>query len=796
MENRDEEPVVLNMLAEKAVSQAINSDQLAYCPTMDLMASATEEQHVLVYRLNGDRVFVAKQRNVSAIVSRLKWKPNGQLLAIAWSDTGTHLVSAESGRIVHQIPNPGDREKKVTCLGWSINFLNSPTIQARVESSKGGLNLDDLLSQTIQTQTSDDDLDLPRDLALLDIEETLPKLSVLNSGGRDQDVFSSRASVDAMFHYAHKRGDDAVDVLVVGYDDGTIHLSIYNTFQIGSFRLGDIARSLDGCKPLLHSSHAYFTTHALLAITTTADQQNLYFVPLDLRFVSNSGQYLSLLASKSTQLQNLLRYIHQAQTQMHSEWKACQDLPNKYIRNINESLQESCQCDLIQAAYHLVVTGNCYPVMKEWLVDELTERGHKRWEKAVTTGYENIRRLAHENLLPALERGAIIVSRLRGLSRYQDSNATLGLSTQDLNNVFDIISCLTLIMHSILIYSSKELEQFLAFSKWLRHEIDVQATDLTSSSADEMADKDAMIDHRNVLEYIQGAMTRSQLSDFLSQQPLEDIQAEWKLVEKRYSLYDDFKEKFRKYTEDLPTEKIIPGLDALSFQLNRQCEVVFDQIAKTEKRNVIYGTPILLDISCKSRLMDMRMCTEVRSQLFSCKILGVDACVTYIAVRSSESNSAVYVYRVELMIENGVSSTRAVELCLISFLRGSIKDIKFVDDDSLMVIWSAEDHAQLLCLPYSSRSNSLHRLPYERWSTDYHCHTTSSNFDPPYAHLQLDEPKNYLRHTFSSDDAFSPEKIEVNGRKGRRVVCILGHDRLHYKIYDLDSGVDGMEGEA
>jgi anaphase-promoting complex subunit 4 len=48
----------------------------------------------------------------------------------------------------------------------------------------------------------------------------------------------------------------------------------------------------------------------------------------------------------------------------------------------------------------------------------------------------------------------------------------------------------------------------------------------------------------------------------------------------------------------------------------------------------------------------------------------------------------------------------------------------------------------------------------------------------------------YSRHHFSVDDGFTPEKIEVNGRKGRRVVCVLGADRLHYKMFDLDSAVD------
>jgi anaphase-promoting complex subunit 4 len=64
--------------------------------------------------------------------------------------------------------------------------------------------------------------------------------------------------------------------------------------------------------------------------------------------------------------------------------------------------------------------------------------------------------------------------------------------------------------------------------------------------------------------------------------------------------------------------------------------------------------------------------------------------------------------------------------------------------------------------------------------------------DMTWANIVITEENisDYSRHHFSADDGFIPEKIEVNGRKGRRVVCVLGADRLHYKMFDLDSVAD------
>lgn len=168
--------------------------------------------------------------------------------------------------------------------------------------------------------------------------------------------------------------EEAVDVLVAGLDDGQIHLSIYNCFQIGIFDLGTVSAQLKRCRSKLHASHPYSSTHALLVTSALDERPSIIFVPVDLRFISASGGYLSLLAAKSTQLQNLLRYISQVYKLVEAAWKSCQDLPTKFMRNISEVLRERYQCDFVQAAYHLVVTGNCLPPVKEWLVDELSER--------------------------------------------------------------------------------------------------------------------------------------------------------------------------------------------------------------------------------------------------------------------------------------------------------------------------------------------------------------------------------------------------------------------------------------
>lgn len=102
--------------------------------------------------------------------------------------------------------------------------------------------------------------------------------------------------------------------------------------------------------------------------------EDLKVVPIDLRLISIAGRYLSSLASKANQLHHILRYLRQVQRQLYGDFKASQDLPKRFIRNIEDDLKAKSDLTWEQAAYHLVMTGDCCPEVKEWLVDQLGER--------------------------------------------------------------------------------------------------------------------------------------------------------------------------------------------------------------------------------------------------------------------------------------------------------------------------------------------------------------------------------------------------------------------------------------
>jgi len=103
----------------------------------------------------------------------------GQLLAIAWSDGSVKLVGAESKKIVHQF-NAASSDG-ISQIGWESSLT---TLRGFPAPSAGKTQLwNDLFAHDRNDGEDSTTPDLPRDLTQIDIETSLPKLSVLASGG-------------------------------------------------------------------------------------------------------------------------------------------------------------------------------------------------------------------------------------------------------------------------------------------------------------------------------------------------------------------------------------------------------------------------------------------------------------------------------------------------------------------------------------------------------------------------------------------------------------------------------------
>lgn len=69
----------------------------------------------------------------------------------------------------------------ITCVGWATNLTNRAS--SSMTMRKGLKSWGDLLGKDGELLDNQTSFDLPRDLSLIDIEISLPKLSLLASAG-------------------------------------------------------------------------------------------------------------------------------------------------------------------------------------------------------------------------------------------------------------------------------------------------------------------------------------------------------------------------------------------------------------------------------------------------------------------------------------------------------------------------------------------------------------------------------------------------------------------------------------
>ena len=66
------------------------------------------------------------------------------------------------------------------------------------------------------------------------------------------------------------------------------------------------------------------------------------------------------------------------------------------------------------------------------------------------------------------------------------------------------------------------------------------------------------------------------------------------------------------------------------------------------------------------------------------------------------------------------------------------------------------------------------------------------------ASLDVRDPEQMARltrHIFPAGISWAPEKMDINGRKGRRVMCVVTQDKKRYRMYDVDSNPEVEEKE-
>lgn len=327
-----------------------------------------------------------------------------------------------------------------------------------------------------------------------------------------------------------------------------------------------------------------------------------------------------------------------------------------------------------------------------------------------------------------------------GLSKFHKLSDVLGLDTTKLNAIVETLDCLHLLAHRVLTHANEELGQFAAFSRWLRHEIHVLNSEPLSQTLEELQEKRDLFDVPPTVKYIKGALTKSALRNFIRQLPMIGVVQppappadKWLPGEHDRSFFDTFKSLLQQQRESRDkggdgTSVETPKLNDLTRRLGIQFEKVFGDIALTQRRGILHRSPLTLHSDCDQGVIDLTFCYEVSLRLLNFVLFQMLTSTTGCHGRPALLNirrypirhiktsrlvvqslfrlqllipsQLVYLYRVVLNSVGGVSSTSSTSLATLDLQNGEVRQLQFVKDDTLMVLWrdSSKSPAHLLMI--------------------------------------------------------------------------------------------------
>lgn len=221
------------------------------------------------------------------------------------------------------------------------------------------------------------------------------------------------------------------------------------------------------------------------------------------------------------------------------------------------------------------------------------DQGHKRWDKAVIPGLENLRNLIHENMLPAIERCTIILSRLSGIARFHEEEDHVGFTNTEITRLVDILSALNLICHRVLLITMEELELYRMFSSWVRLTIDRVSS---TTVPEDLMEKEALLDPAKILRYIEKYLVSSPMATHFAKVPRETWDQDWERMQDSSGVLDELDKQLKHHEAGAPYMK---GLTQMAFVvdfLTAKATDVFKNIAEAEKRSVRFGQAVKLEL--------------------------------------------------------------------------------------------------------------------------------------------------------------------------------------------------------
>ncbi|KAF2148369.1 hypothetical protein K461DRAFT_297794 [Myriangium duriaei CBS 260.36] len=748
----DPEPnKTLQVLGEQQISALIRPATFQHENRTDLVAFITESDDVLIHRLGGQLVQRLESDDFSG-------KPTCDLLLVGTDSGIVDVLGLGLGRLATGRTRTSD-PVAVTSVGTHVAHFGAHDVASILgpAAADATSSLTDWLSKVkisgSNQMAAESDVSLPLALAKLDVNDILPKLSPIPTPSKAGPglpapvIRSAQKDLHILLNRRTASSADTVEVTFTTFEDGSIDTSIGDLFQRSFAGLAGGGAFFAQCAAPASGVHAMVTRQDLdiggTEPAAVALDVQLYKVPFSMSESVHTGTILS----NAVQLERLEMYINQTVETAALDWNTLTALPGRFIANINETLEEKAEGPLQNHFCQLLLTGYCSEKVTEWLKEDLAERGHKRWDLAMTTFYHSVSHLLEVNLLPAIEKCAVTASTLRGLATYYEGSKNFDVEPQFLTAVIEALGSLHLLAHEALQILSAEQRQFAAFSKWLRIRVDIAASEPGSTTFNELLDSEAAsTDVPLVMSYLTDGFIQSRLESMVGRRlPASSLDA--KLSSMTFA-QDDATNAIVALRKSATCLDDVLYLPLQMRRLQRAVVSCLTQMKRWQSTTWLPATTMQIAFEGPLSALHVRMQDAARreSKSMAIQAIGVDA----------EQQSRLCVHTLpfshdprSLGFKSGAQSNKVLEFPDPH----TIYSPKFLPSGNIIALIQTNDSGLK-----SKSSRSIINIP---------AGMVGSN--EPTSRMPQSELEALVVHKFASDDAFIPHLLQAE-REAQKIV--------------------------
>ncbi|XP_066998816.2 anaphase-promoting complex subunit 4 [Anabrus simplex] len=386
----------MRQMEERHVATKV--ELMVWCSKMDLLALSNVRGEVALHRLTWQKVWSLAPPSDGATVKGMAWRPDGKVIAIAYSTNEIVLVDVENKEILHTSEVDGE----VTSVTWACEKDSSDTRTGLITKQEG----------SSKYCNQDDSVNF------------LPKLPLLS-----RSFGSVNKCVEENLEDAKKvREQTYLNVLLVGIASGKLYMSIFGLFPCGVL---DLNKYVDchNCS-VIDADLSEDLTFLIVMLSCSSDKgegRQLTVVLFDTPILSAQSCELHTLALKHGQLASLLGYLAHTMSSITEAWEnILVEMDSKLASYASTVPEGSVSADFLD----LLMFGGTSQELEMFLLQDLTEKGLKKLGHSIELSYSNIQKLVLKHLHSVGQSLVFHLAELRGMARRTDRYQVLGLKEE------------------------------------------------------------------------------------------------------------------------------------------------------------------------------------------------------------------------------------------------------------------------------------------------------------------------------------------------------------------------------